>query len=115
MRKFKYWLVQFVIEIGSFPIERTMIVEMPEAIGASTCKPLLDRLQRTLFVCWPEIPQDPDEPCANEGTHRQTPWFSNTDSKPMVACVSWRFNQGLTPYMARKLRQAGLEWKKLSI
>lgn len=115
MKKFKYWLVNFVVEIDSVPLSYMMVVEMPEAITAATCAPLLDRLQKTLFAHWPEVAQDPDEPCANDGTHRQTPWWSGAESRRLAVCIHWKFNQGITRQMAAKLRQAGAAWTKLPI
>lgn len=108
MRKSKFWLFQFVFEIDSHPFSHPAILKFQEPVNRKAAEVLATKHQESLFGDWLKIEQDPDEPCAQDGTHRETPWWSSTSSKKLTMCVHWRMGKPVDGKTKLLLTRAGV-------
>lgn len=110
--KRRFWLVDFnlqidCVEIGSF----FRVLDAGSSVTEAVAKVLADAVQKTLYLNWKELPRDEDESCANDGTHRQTPWLCGIGKKA-EACIYWRRVTGLGHTTAQALINAGIACAK---
>ena len=110
MKKSKYWLFQFVFVLDSHPFSHPEILEFNEPVTKKIAQVLATKHQETLFGDWLKIEQDPDEPCAQNGTHRETPWWSSSTSKKLTMCIHWNNCKPIDRRLATTLDRVGVPW-----
>lgn len=115
MRKSKFWLFQFVFTIDSFPFSHPEILQFQEPVTKKIAEALAAKYQESLFGEWMKIEQDPDEPCAEGGTHRETPWWSSTSSQKLTMCIHWKTSKPVDSKARRVLYRVGVPCVKIRI
>lgn len=110
----QFWLMNFQVEIDGHAIgDYVQVLNTGSPVVESVAKILADQAQRQLYSDWKEVEPDQGEPCANKGTHRQTPWIVSPGRKATL-CVYWRHVLAITSNVSEILRQAGCSSVKMS-
>ncbi len=65
----KNWAVQFIVEVETFPLVMLELLEFEYAIKEQVAAAAAYDVQKCYFPPEAYVPYDPDEPCANLGTH----------------------------------------------